>query len=420
MLPSIMWRPTNLTSLGNANLTTDSQKSPAFLGSWLNILMSTYFIYSRLVLGDLNTLWSYIGYFSAALLIINIPTVKKISAVAENLAQCESKFKFAHSRIRLHAETIALYSAEDVEKSEIARSFDDVIENSKILIAWQSVFQSLQVLFQYVPFIISGECTHMLRARIQHITAFQCKLRKHTYRTPKHLLPTKFSTPWLQQPHGGCDLFFHAKLDTIFMHDFIAKFLFQALLNCFYYVGALSETVGYGNRVTKFLDKATNSKDVSHGDEFSLKSEPTGKSAVSRRALSRFSSRSHSQHPSIVVAEFSHVTVKNPANTTLIEDLCLQVRMLISLAAKAPLQSCVCFYLWASPVLVKIYSGQGCLISGPSGCGKSSILRVVGRLWPAAAGCVKIPQHVGPDGVFFLPQREPRWMKNNIFFGLVF
>jgi ABC-type uncharacterized transport system fused permease/ATPase subunit len=110
MLPSVMWHPTNLTSMANSNLTTDSQKPPAFLGSWISILMSTYFIYSGLVLGDLNTIWTYIGYFSAALLIINIPTVKKMSAVAEKLAQCESKFKFTHSRIRLHAETIALYA----------------------------------------------------------------------------------------------------------------------------------------------------------------------------------------------------------------------------------------------------------------------------------------------------------------------
>ena len=239
--------------------------------------------------------------------------------------------------------------------------------------------------------------------------------------------------------HHGCSnrmagafCFFHAKLDTIFPRDFTAKFLFQALLNCFYYVGAFSETVGYGNRVTTFLEKATNSKEIGHGHELLLKSEPTGTSAV---RLSRFASRLHSEHSSIVAAEFSHVTVKNPANTILIADLCMQVKMPIGLTAQAPLYSCVslCFYLWASlfivkiysglfilnrkrvltppSSLVKIYSGQGVLISGPSGCGKSSILRVAGRLWPAAAGYVKIPQHVGPDGVFFLPQRKFRRMK---------
>ncbi len=130
------------------------------------------------------------------------------------------------------------------------------------------------------------------------------------------------------------------------MRDFTTKIIFQALLNCFYYVGAFSETVGYGNRVTKFLDKATNSKEVSHGRELLLKSEPTGNSAV---RLSRFASRLHSEHSSIVVAEFSHVTVKNPTNTILIEDLCMQVKIFIGLTAQAPLHSCFffCFYLWA-------------------------------------------------------------------------
>jgi ABC-type uncharacterized transport system fused permease/ATPase subunit len=165
MLPNIMWRPTNLTSLANANLTTDSTKPPAFLGTVVSILMSTYFIYSGWVLGNVSTLWTVIGYFSLALLVINIPTVKKISAVAENLARCESKFKFTHSRVRLHAETIALYGAEDIEKSEISRSFDEVIENSKLLIAWQSLFQSLQVLFQYAPFLVSGTPMHPAAAR---------------------------------------------------------------------------------------------------------------------------------------------------------------------------------------------------------------------------------------------------------------
>jgi ABC-type uncharacterized transport system fused permease/ATPase subunit len=53
----------------------------------------------------------------------------------------------------------------------------------------------------------------------------------------------------------------------------------------------------------------------------------------------------------------------------------------------------------------QVSSGQGCLISGPSGCGKSSLLRVMGRLWPTASGSISIPEHVGPGGIFFLPQR---------------
>ena len=56
------------------------------------------------------------------------------------------------------------------------------------------------------------------------------------------------------------------------------------------------------------------------------------------------------------------------------------------------------------------------LIVGPSGCGKSSLLRVIGRLWPTPCGSVRIPEHVGPDGVFFLPQRNPAHTFHSSFF----
>ena len=79
-----------------------------------------------------------------------------MSGAMERRAKHEAAFKFVHSRIRLHAETVALYAAEAFEQAEVRRSFDAVTESSKNFIAWQSLFQSLQVLFQYVPFLVSG------------------------------------------------------------------------------------------------------------------------------------------------------------------------------------------------------------------------------------------------------------------------
>jgi ABC-type uncharacterized transport system fused permease/ATPase subunit len=156
MLPTIMWRPTNLTSLASANLTTDSIKQTSFVGSLVIVIVTSYLMSSGLVLGSIAVMWTYIGYFAAALFMVNIPTFKKMSAVAENLSRCEAAFKFAHSRIRMHAETISLYGAEDIERVEVARAFTAVVKECDTLIVWQSLFQSLQVLFQYIPFLISG------------------------------------------------------------------------------------------------------------------------------------------------------------------------------------------------------------------------------------------------------------------------
>jgi len=170
LLPCIFWRPTNLTSLGNATLTTDSNKPPAFIGTIVIIIVTSYLVGSGLLLGDIGTIWTYIGYFAAALIIINFPTHKRMSAVAENLAKCQAAFKFVHSRIRLHAETIALYSAEDVERAEVEQSFDAVGQQSKELIMWQAVYQGIQSLFQYVPFLISGVHPHKFPAFVEFIT----------------------------------------------------------------------------------------------------------------------------------------------------------------------------------------------------------------------------------------------------------
>jgi ABC-type uncharacterized transport system fused permease/ATPase subunit len=66
---------------------------------------------------------------------INIPTLKRMSLAAEHRAKCEASFKFVHSRIRLHAETVALYAAEAFDQAEVRRSFDAVTESSTKFIA---------------------------------------------------------------------------------------------------------------------------------------------------------------------------------------------------------------------------------------------------------------------------------------------
>ena len=164
LLPGIFWRPTNLTSLANATLTTDSFKPPAFMGTLVYIIVTSYLVGTGLLLGSIVTIWTYIGYFAAALIVINFPTHKRMSVVAENLAKCQANFKYVHSRIRLHAETIGLYSAEDVERAEVENSFDAVGQHSKELIVWQAVYQGIQSLFQYVPFLISSVHPHKISA----------------------------------------------------------------------------------------------------------------------------------------------------------------------------------------------------------------------------------------------------------------
>ena len=92
----------------------------------------------------------------------------------------------------------------------------------------------------------------------------------------------------------------------------------QAFLNCFFYVGALNETVGHGNRVAAFLHKASFIQAENVAEEFVLKNEVSGDGSMSRR-------RVLSPVPASIVAQFSNVSVRNPANFMLVEGLSMQV-----------------------------------------------------------------------------------------------
>lgn len=167
------------------------------------------------------------------------------------------------------------------------------------------------------------------------------------------------------------------------------------VLGCFFYIGALNETIGYSTRIATFMFKA--SRSTTDADAFELKGGFNSSFPI--RQKGRHSQMSGPQS-ALIVAKFSDVTVKNPANVTLIRDLTMQVTL-----HNVTFTRCFWYFYCPNPIFLQIYTGQGCLISGPSGCGKSSLLRVIGRLWPAAGGSVEIPQHIGRDGVFFLPQR---------------
>jgi hypothetical protein len=119
-------------------------------------IAARYAIGTGLQQGNISDLWTGLAYLLLGVIAINIPTFKRMSQAVERRAKHEAAFKYVHSRIRLHAETIALYAAEDVEISEVNRAFDSVVSSCKHTIAWQSLFQGLQIVFQLLPSAIAG------------------------------------------------------------------------------------------------------------------------------------------------------------------------------------------------------------------------------------------------------------------------
>lgn len=95
----------------------------------------------------------------------------------------------------------------------------------------------------------------------------------------------------------------------------------------FYYVSALNEAIGYGTRVARFFGSAAAvaKLDTSH-DALVLNRKGTDEKTNSNQNSGSFLHDPDLQRPS-VVAQFSQVTVKNPFNVTLIQDLTMQVTL---------------------------------------------------------------------------------------------
>jgi hypothetical protein len=97
----------------------------------------------------------------------------------------------------------------------------------------------------------------------------------------------------------------------------------QSIIASFFYISALNEALGHGNRAARFLyDASSIGKQQGESEALVLKRRAQSNS---RRSSRRCGSSVNAADSLRRIAEFSHVTVVNPANITLIRDLSLQV-----------------------------------------------------------------------------------------------
>jgi hypothetical protein len=109
-------------------------------------------------------------------------------------------------------------------------------------------------------------------------------------------------------------------------HPFIPHFTFcQVVIGSFYYVSALNEAIGYGIRVARFFGSAAAiAKQDGSPDALNLNRIGKDNKITSNHSSGSLLHDPDFQQPS-VVAQFSQVTVRNPFNVTLIQDLTMQV-----------------------------------------------------------------------------------------------
>jgi hypothetical protein len=80
----------------------DAIKHTAVLASLLLLMCNnTYFVGQGLLPGDLSVIWGNLGILAAALLLVNLPTVKSMRGAVELNATCQAAYKYFHSRARV-------------------------------------------------------------------------------------------------------------------------------------------------------------------------------------------------------------------------------------------------------------------------------------------------------------------------------
>jgi hypothetical protein len=102
-----------------------------------------------------------------------------------------------------------------------------------------------------------------------------------------------------------------------------ATALYSSIIASFFYVSALNEALGYASRIARFLNKAAAiAGQVSHTEALVLMRKTN---ADGRGSRLRESSDLDSHSNQMCIAEFVNVTVTNPFNITLIQNLSMQV-----------------------------------------------------------------------------------------------
>lgn len=122
-------------------------------------------------------------------------------------------------------------------------------------------------------------------------------------------------------------------------------------------MGTFSETMGHASRVARFLHKSSLARQDGGPNAFVVKNETTGDISLSRRRFAQNSPKPNFGLES-AVADFSHVTIKNPANITLVQDLTMQAtscpffpfttRLLITQRASAYASSALTYVSFSS------------------------------------------------------------------------
>eukprot|EP01126_Amoeba_proteus_P064599 TRINITY_DN9066_c0_g1_i2.p1 TRINITY_DN9066_c0_g1~~TRINITY_DN9066_c0_g1_i2.p1 ORF type:complete len:951 (+),score=163.93 TRINITY_DN9066_c0_g1_i2:67-2919(+) len=266
----------------------------------------------------------------------------------------EGDYRYAHIRVRLHAESIAFFSGEDHEKVHLDTVFEPVVQNYRKLLTLNFWMNSITELGE-TTVGQAGACVVLV------ITLWPSKALSEE--EIKHFSEIYSST----LSAAG---------------DFFSEFF-----DIFSYFNPLSTAYGNLKRIDQLID-IFNKYDAEKSVLDTPKVDEVGldfdvKVSNDQDVIVNLSRPSY-LHGNFI--QFEHVTSQVPTKggRILAKDLSFVVK-----------------------------PGQNLLITGSSGCGKSSILRNLSGIWPISEGTITSPRHIGLNGIMYMPQ-EPYFVIGNL------
>ncbi|KAF7492368.1 ATP-binding cassette sub-family D member 4 [Sarcoptes scabiei] len=237
---------------------------------------------------------------------MNYFVIKQISLLVYQQERYEGDFRFQHLRIRNNAEAIVFMSGESSEHHNCQKFLSNLISTQKRLIFRQFFLKFLTSLCDYFGSILS-------------FIAFAIPLFAGVY---DNLTPSQLS-------------------------QLISKNIFFTiyLINCF------TRLIDLSVNVSMFLGTFKRVNEIYKWLALNVREEDDD--VLSCRV-------DESEKDSEISVNLKNVTIKNPCDSIIVENLCLPIKY-----------------------------GHNLIISGPSGVGKTSIIRVIKKIWPIHCGTIE-------------------------------
>ena len=321
-------------------LTTELANTfPDIIKPSADIIFFTYQAYRILGFKSTALLYSYMLFGFGVLRY----TTPNFTELVQKSASNRGAFRFVHSRLRTHGESVAFFGGDQIEGEVCQKYFATMVNHEKRLARASLEHNTINdFVIQRTPPIVTWGLSYLYTVRMQN------------------------KAEDLYQDEGAGlshDLRYVA---TVVSHTFTA---FGELLELY---KRMLELYGYTTRVME-LETALRAIHMVNGDEL----EDAWRLATGAAAAAAAESGAGRPSPSIAAAPagaivFSGTDVATPTGIRLVSD-----------------------------VKVVVEPGENLLVTGPSGSGKTSLIRVLGGLWPARAGAISRPDPADAAAPFY-------------------